>query len=102
MPRQRAPCTSNHLDASKLMQPDALTTQSVDFAAIADSSVGGGGLPRPYGRFSAARNGDGESHRIARHIIHLGTPSSYLIHDYFKLSRDCNLGASASFNLDSG
>ena len=58
-PRSRAPCSSNQLDASRLLQPEDLPTQSIDFEAIADSSVGGGGLPRPYGRFSAARCGDG-------------------------------------------
>lgn len=58
-PRSRAPCSSNQLDASRLLQPEELPTQSIDFEAIADSSVGGGGLPRPYGRFSAARCGDG-------------------------------------------
>ena len=59
LPRAQLPCSSNQLDASRLLQPEVLPTQSIDFAAIADSSVGGGGLPRPYGRFSAARNGDG-------------------------------------------
>ena len=69
VPRPRAVCTSNHLDASKLILPEALPTASVDFAAIADSSVGGGGLPRPYGRFSAARNGDGEIPQVHVHSI---------------------------------
>jgi len=59
IPRAHVPCSSNQLDASKLLQPEVIPTQSIDFSAIADSSVGGGGLPRPYGRFSAARNGDG-------------------------------------------
>ncbi|GAX75470.1 hypothetical protein CEUSTIGMA_g2913.t1 [Chlamydomonas eustigma] len=57
---QQLSCTSDMLDSSKLVQLQrAGPTVSVDFEAIADSSVGGGGLPRPYGRFSAARLGDG-------------------------------------------
>jgi hypothetical protein len=35
--------------------------QNIDFDAIADSSVGGNGLPRPYGRFIAHREGNGLS-----------------------------------------
>eukprot|EP00873_Tetraselmis_striata_P006762 jgi/Tetstr1/427026/TSEL_017231.t1 len=36
-------------------------SQQIDFEAIADSSVGGNGLPRPYGRFIAHREGNGLS-----------------------------------------
>lgn len=37
------------------------TLQCLNFASIAESSVGGGGVPRPYGKFSAARAGDGNA-----------------------------------------
>lgn len=43
------------------MQPETYALTTIDFAATADSSVGGGGLPRPYGRFTAARGGDGNA-----------------------------------------
>ena len=58
-PRARLVCTSLTLDNSKLNLPLHPSTQHVDFVAIADSSTGGNGLPRPYGRFGAARHGDG-------------------------------------------
>ncbi|KAG2450516.1 hypothetical protein HYH02_005017 [Chlamydomonas schloesseri] len=35
--------------------------QCLNFASIAESSVGGGGVPRPYGTFNAARAGDGNA-----------------------------------------
>eukprot|EP00877_Chromochloris_zofingiensis_P007107 jgi/Chrzof1/264/Cz01g09070.t1 len=37
----------------------AAPLMQVEFAAIADSSTGGGGLPRPGGRFMTSRGGDG-------------------------------------------
>lgn len=58
-PRAKAQCTSLHLDTSKLVYTGMVNLQNLDFAAIADSSVGGAGLPRPYGRFNAGRMGDG-------------------------------------------
>mmetsp|Transcript_12279 Transcript_12279/g.26489 ORF Transcript_12279/g.26489 Transcript_12279/m.26489 type:complete len:507 (+) Transcript_12279:123-1643(+) len=58
-PRAKLYCSSLQLDTSKLMMPTHPSLTQLDFQAIADSSVGGAGLPRPYGRFGAARNGDG-------------------------------------------
>jgi hypothetical protein len=57
VPRASAQCSSLSLGISKLQAGGV--PASTDFQAIADSSVGGGGLPRPYGRFVAARCGDG-------------------------------------------
>ncbi|GLI65514.1 hypothetical protein VaNZ11_009065 [Volvox africanus] len=37
------------------------TLQALDFISIAVNSVGGGGVPRPYGRFQACRAGDGNA-----------------------------------------
>lgn len=52
---------SNSLDKSKLLQTASVegSLQVMDFASIADSSTGGGGVPRPYGRFTAARGQNG-------------------------------------------
>jgi len=45
--------------ASKLQGQESAPTVRTDFAALANSSVGGNGLPRPYGRFLATREGNG-------------------------------------------
>ncbi|GLC32975.1 hypothetical protein PLESTB_000384700 [Pleodorina starrii] len=37
------------------------TLQALDFISIAVNSVGGGGVPRPYGKFQACRAGDGNA-----------------------------------------
>ncbi len=47
-----------HTKHVKVVQP---ALQSLDFTSIADSSTGGGGVPRPYGRFKACRAGDGNA-----------------------------------------
>jgi len=41
--------------------PNKPPLQELDFQAMADSSVGGSGLPRPYGRFIGERAGDGKA-----------------------------------------
>eukprot|EP00798_Chlamydomonas_sp_ICE-L_P002802 gene2802-12677_t len=58
-PRHKDMCSSTTLDNSLLR--NSLATVTTDFNAIADSSVGGGGLPRPFGRFTASRCGDGKA-----------------------------------------
>ena len=35
--------------------------EALDLTAVADSSTGGGGIPRPYGKFIAQRQGDGRA-----------------------------------------
>ncbi|KXZ56315.1 hypothetical protein GPECTOR_1g278 [Gonium pectorale] len=47
-----------HTKHSKAAAP---SLQSIDFVSIAVNSVGGGGVPRPYGQFTAARAGDGNA-----------------------------------------
>eukprot|EP00798_Chlamydomonas_sp_ICE-L_P007847 gene7847-1052_t len=51
--------TSASLAMESAKQHASVVPTSMDFQAIADASVGGGGLPRPYGRFTAGRAGDG-------------------------------------------
>mmetsp|Transcript_15716 Transcript_15716/g.43964 ORF Transcript_15716/g.43964 Transcript_15716/m.43964 type:complete len:415 (-) Transcript_15716:153-1397(-) len=52
--------SSQARNQSKLFRKGFVPAE-IDFDAIADSSVGGNGLPRPYGRFIAGRDGNGLS-----------------------------------------
>jgi len=52
--------SSDTLGSKSMLRASASFIPSrTDFQALANSSVGGNGLPRPYGRFLAAREGNG-------------------------------------------
>lgn len=59
--RTGASAPAGPLQHSRLHQGDGVLLHSVDLAVIADSSTGGAGIPRPYGKFVAPRGGDGRA-----------------------------------------
>ncbi|GIM00572.1 hypothetical protein Vretimale_5564 [Volvox reticuliferus] len=55
------PNSSLYRATTKHVKTVTPTLQALDFISIAVNSVGGGGVPRPYGKFQACRAGDGNA-----------------------------------------